>query len=803
MISPRWRKMLRDLRTAKGRFTMMVLAIAVGIFGVGTILSAYTILTRDISRNYLETNPAYALLEMDRVDDSLVEAVRLRPGIADAEASGMVTARIEVKPDEWKPLQLFVVKDFNGMRMNKFRPEAGAWPPEEGSILLERTGLPFLGIQVGDSLAIQTPNGSKRKVAVSGSVHDPSLAPSWQEQTAYGYVTPMTLESLGERNALHILKVTVRDQTQNPKAMEQTVAGLAAWLKQQGHTVDEIRIPPPGKHPHQSQMTAILVMMLLFSLMALALSAILTSTMIGGLLAEQVRQIGVMKAIGARSRQIAGLYLTLVVWMGLAAVLLGLPVSIAAGRGFARAVAELLNFTIYSESVPGWVFLVELAAGLLVPVSAALVPIHRITRITVREAIHDFGTSRKAFGTGRLDILLGKLRGLDRTLILALRNTFRRRGRLLLTLGLLGAAGGMFMTSMNVKSAWETNLADAASHRHYDLEIRLNRPEQEDKLTSIISGIPGVQRVEFWNMAPAGRARPDGLEVVRTYPDGGHASFTLRSVPAEIKTVDWTFQKGRLLRPGEAGAVVLNHTAYALFPGVQVGDSVSLSVNGQPLQLTVVGIVKELITPASAYVSPETFASVTGRTGYSNAVRVVMDRHDTDMRTDVAQAIERQLEKEGISLKISITEMMLDEAIGGHVYILIFALILMSVLMAIVGALGLMSTMGTNVTERTREFGVMRTIGGKSGTVLRNVISEGVFIGLMSSVIAIAVSLPLSITVGRLIGKMAFLFPLPLVISPAGIGIWLAVIVFGSAAASAYPAWKASQLTIRETLAYN
>ena len=74
----------------------------------------------------------------------------------------------------------------------------------------------------------------------------------------------------------------------------------------------------------------------------------------------------------------------------------------------------------------------------------------------------------------------------------------------------------------------------------------------------------------------------------------------------------------------------------------------------------------------------------------------------------------------------------MDNALSGHVYILIFALIMMSVIMAVVGVLGLMSAMGTSVIERTREFGVMRAIGGRSGTVMRNVISEGVFIGMMS-----------------------------------------------------------------------
>jgi len=801
-LSPRWRKLAGDLRNARGRLSMMVLAMAVGMFGIATIMGAYTILTREISRNYLGTNPASALIEVDRVTDELMQAVRHRPGIANAEADSSVWARVEVKPDEWMPLLLFVVKDFRAMEIGMFRPESGAWPPPEGSMLLERTALQLVNGTIGREIAVQTSNGPKRKIVLSGLVHDPGLAPSWQEQTAYGYITPFTLAFLGESGTLDTLKVTVSDPSPDIIAIERTVAGLAGWLKQQGHIVGEIRIPPPGKHPHETQMRAVMFMLFLFSLMALVLSAVLTASTIGGMLAQQVRQIGVMKAIGARSSQIAGIYLVLVVLQGGVAVALGLPTGIAAGRGLARAVAELLNLTLYSEAVPGWVYLVQLLAGLLVPFLIALIPILRATRITVREAINDYGTSIKASASNRLDALLGRIRGVDRTLLLSIRNTFRRRGRLALTLGLLSAAGAMFLTALNVRSAWERNLSDASSDRRYDLEIRLNRPHLEEKVLAVISGVPGVQKVEPWDLDPAAVSRPDGLEIERTYPDRGHGSFTLRSVPPGSRMIQLTMLGGRWLQPGDSDAVVLNHIALRLFPGVKVGDTIGISVQGRNTGFRVVGIAREILTPAAAYTSPEGFNRALVRSGETNAVRVVMKGHNEKTIGAVTREIERALEREGIGVKIDFSETRLDNALSGHVYILVFALILMAVIMAVVGVLGLASAMGTSVVERTREFGVMRAIGGSSGTVMRNVIGEGVFIGLMSWCIAVVLSLPLSAGVGRLVGTLAFHFPLPLVLSPGAMFIWLAIISLGSAAASAYPARRASQLTIRETLAY-
>ncbi|MBK7317958.1 FtsX-like permease family protein [Candidatus Villigracilis affinis] len=72
--------------------------------------------------------------------------------------------------------------------------------------------------------------------------------------------------------------------------------------------------------------------------------------MITGLLAQQIRQIGIMKAIGARTRQITGLYLVLIVSLGIAASLIGVPLGIAAGRGFTGVIAQLqtLKFTAMS-----------------------------------------------------------------------------------------------------------------------------------------------------------------------------------------------------------------------------------------------------------------------------------------------------------------------------------------------------------------------------------------------------------------------------------------------------------------------
>lgn len=804
----------------------MVIAIAVGIFGVSTVMTSYSILTREISRNYMNTNPASATLEVDKVDNKLIEDIRKQPGIKDAEAGSIISARIEKKPGKWSPILLFVVKDFDAMRMNKFTRESGAWPPPKGSILLERNSLSMLNAKTGSKFNVQTPSGTSQMVSVSGVVHDPGLAPSWMEQTAYGYITVETQNLLSEGLALRNVKIMTGEPS-NDLAIDKTVTGLTAWLTQQGYEVGEIRIPPSGKHPHESQMAGILSMLLIFSVMALALGAILTSTMISGILAQQVRQIGVIKAIGGRSSQIVVLYGSLVFLISMASFAIGLPLGILAGRAFAGVISSLLNFTLYSKAVPIWAYLLQFAVGISTPLLAALYPILKISRTTVREAINDFGVSRKMFGSGKFDKLLSgafgnlfkntkdgsgsgshldslRMPGLSENAVMALRNTFRRKGRLLFTLALLIAAGSMFATSLNVKTAWEEYVRSAASVRQYDMEFRFNRLEPTNKVFSIINNIEGVRKIESWSTAPAALSRPDNLIVVRTYPDGGHGSFTIRSYPAGSKMLNTQLASGRKLNGEESGVALLNNMTKMFLPDAKVGDKITLMVNNRNVSLRVVGLTREILTQPTVYVSTGTFNSLTktGQAERTNVVRIVTYKHDNASRNQIAAKIEKALEGNSVSVRAIVTEEMLDGAITGHVYIFVFALLLMAAIMAVVGVLGLTSTMSTNVIERTREFGVMRTIGGKSKTVLHNVIFEGAFIGLMSWVVAIALSLPLSLLVGNFLGNMAFRSALPLILSPTGVLVWFAIITAGSVLASGFPAKKASRLTVRETLAY-
>jgi putative ABC transport system permease protein len=548
-------------------------------------------------------------------------------------------------------------------------------------------------------------------------------------------------------------------------------------------------------------MTAVLMMLVIFAVMALGLSVILVATLVNALLAAQVRQIGVMKAIGGRTGQIAGLYLVMVLVVGAAATALGTLLAIPAARAFAAAVGELLNFTITDASLPSRVFAALLAGGLAAPLLAALVPILRGSRITVQAALADVGVKGDAFGGRGLDGLLASLRGLDRTLLMGLRNAFRRRGRLLLTLGLLAAGGGMFMTGLNVRAAWDRRMEEGMARRHFDVEVDLNGLEPVEPTLARLRATPGVQAAEAWGYAPAALARTGLAAVERTYPDGGHGSLTVRGVPAGSTFVTFPLLEGRWLRPGDTDAMVLNQGMRGQLPHAKVGDAVTLAVDGRPLTGRVVGIVEELGAAGVAYVPAARMAEAAGAPGQARSFRVAFASRDPEAQQAALARVEAVLRATGASVALVLSDRELRSAVGAHLAILIDALLFMALLMALVGALGLASAMGTSVVERTREFAIMRTLGGTPRTVLRNVLAEGVFIGALSFLLAVPASLPFSLLVGRVVGNLSFRTPLPFVLSHGGTLAWLAIVLLGATLASLLPARRASQLTVQDALA--
>ena len=819
-IPPRWRKIVGDVVQNRGRIAMMLVSIAVGAFTVAVISTANIILEREINRGYLATNPPSAMFDVDRLDDKMIATAKNQEGIQFAEASGRHWGRIEVRPNEWLPLLLFVSTDFRAQHIGTVNLEAGNWPENAAGVVIERTALPLAQSVLGGTINVQTPNGTPHRLTVTGVVHDAGVAPAWQQQTVYGYITPSTLRLLGESDALHSLKIALNESNDSPQELnnpitnrlmtERIAVGVAEQLKRDGYSIGEIQIPP-RQHPHWGLMRKMVSMLLIFSALTLLLSAVLTATLTASILAPQVRQIGMMRAIGARSSQIFQLYAGLILAIGIIAVGIALPLGIFAGRRLAGYVAYNQNLDVSNFSVSPWIYLLQMLAGAGIPLLLAFIPIFFATRRPVRETLSEYGVQSPRATTGNFLLWASRLMRLFPmrsfpALTLAVRNAVRRKTRLALTIGLLATAGALFVTSMNILAAWKQNLIDARIDRHVDIEIRLAKPQPAEAVIANVVAIAGVKHVEAFAESAVAVTRRDGLSITRTFPDGGHGSLSVHAVPvsehATSQFITPSVISGRWIKPANLEETVINQQALAFFPDAKVGDQIHVKLRGHELQLQIAGIIRERLTGATMYMSTEAYAHAVGETGLTQALRIGLENANDDAATRIAGTIEQSLERAGFKVIESTSQVQVGRALAGHLFILIFILIMMSVLMAIVGVLGLASAMATSVLERTREFAVLRAIGAGNGSILRTVIGEGLFIAALSVLVASVLSVPFTIWIATLIGAASLGPAMGVVLSATAIPLWLAIALASAALASGYPARRAIRMTIRDALDY-
>jgi putative ABC transport system permease protein len=820
-----WVKLRRDLRATWPRIALMVAAIAVSLTAFSTVLYAWSAITRETERAYLSTEPASATIRFGPAIDAeqmsaIVAEARDRPGVLEATGRTQFTSDIEVNGRARdNQLQVFAGAAGDPLRMAKFFPRQSTWPPDPGEIFIGGDSLAMLGVAVGDTVTVETPDGETARLRVADTVYDPSLSPASQEQTGRGYLSTASLAGLGQggtpsgrwssSSPLDQLKIQVADPGQATPSRDRdaivAVAGdVAEWLQQEhGLAIEEIQVPEPYAHPHKGQAEALLGALLIGAGAALLLSAILVANMLNGLFTQQIPQIGIMKAIGARAGRIGRLYLAMTLVVAGVATMLALVPGILIGRAFVPNVFDFLGIESASVGPAWWTYLVVLAAGLLLPVLMALVPLVKTSRTTVRAAIDHRGLGSSPQVATRLLARLGRLPRVNRGILMALRNPIRRPARFALSVGLLAGAGTMFVAGMSARDGMNAVASESTGQLRWDVVVQLPGSISASALAPV-EAVPGVDRVEGWTITSASVSGPGAIPISRTYPDQGHGRLAVTAIPAGTSMLARPkLLEGRWLKAGETGTIVLNQVTLANADfDIEAGDTVALIVQGKSTTWRVVGIAEERGATSSAYVTADGLAKAMGQPLGSNTLRIATDRHDEQTREAVAAAVDDRLTSAGVEVQSASSAGRQEAVTGGHLEPILVILLATALPMGVIGCIGLASTMGANVLERIREFGVMHAIGAHPRTVRRIVVAEGVFIALASCLVAVIPVLGLTAAMGAVLGNTFMYAPLPFRVSILAAAIWTVLVILGAMLATDAAASRASRLTVREALAY-
>ncbi len=794
VLKPRWSKVFTDLWEDKTRTGLVVASIAVGVFAIGMIINAYVILKEDINHAYEAVNPPNVEVRTDLFDKDLVRVVEKIPGVKEAEGRRVIEIRARKGAESWQNLKLIGVTDFTS-GINLLDPIEGAQFPGENEALISESMMQITGFQMGDTLEIELPDGITHELIVAGLVTDQTMSKPEPNPTNNAYVTMKTLRSFGLDGNFNRLYITVGDG-RDLALIAKVAAIVEDKVKKSGLNIHRLDEDPSNIHPAADSILAVIgILGALGGLITILSSSLIINTL-NALMTQQLRQIGVMKLVGGRSIQILGMYLILIVIYGLIALAIAVPLGALAGYTLAWFITSLMGATLQGFRVVPMAVVTQALIAILIPLGAGFFPVNSGAKTSVQRAISNYRPGSQSAKRTLINFNARWISWISRPILLSFRNTFRKKGRLILTIFTLTVAGAVFIAVFNVRDSMSAVMDQLMQHFLGDVTVSFRQPYKVGKVERTLLEIPGINGVEGWGGA-AGEIWDENENAV--------TGLIISAPPADTKLLTPEFVAGRWLLPGEERTVVISDTIYSFYPNLKPGDMLTIKLPGQRQEeWKVVGIFKfvDTLGDPMAYADFNFIAERTHTPNQAASYRVITASHETAFQEQIVRHIDDYLNDRNFSVQSVQSGTLLRENATQAVNTLVVFLLIMAVLTAVVGSIGLTGTMSINVLERTREIGVMRTIGAVDLVIMQSVIIEGLVIGLITWLLAIGVSFPISFVLLKIVGEAMMGSAMALVFTPFGILLWLGIVIVLSIFASIMPARNAARLTINEVLAY-
>ena len=810
MMRPRWRKIFHDLIDNKMRTLLVVFSIAVGVFSIGVIAGTYVIISNDMSASYAANQPMNIELRTDSFDSSLVETLNNLRTVKTAEGRRVFNLRVRIPGDNvWTTLDLVAIQDYSNIQINLLRPIQGSSTPSSKHVLLEKKALENLNVPIGSQLEFQLADGTLKKLTVAGIVQDQTSGAGDFLAPPMAFISMDTLKYLAQPDSFNRMLVILAQNGNDPSYLNEMAATLKDKVEKNDVVVYRTRTARSDRHPMATIVEAVIGILGAMGVLILFLSSSLIANTLSALLNQHKRHIGVMKLVGGSQKQVFGMYIVLILAFGLIALLLAIPLGGQGAYALSAFVADKLNFSLTGYRIVPFALVIQVVIGLAVPLMVGLLPVLNGSRVTVQRALsndlsQDEGTIKDIapkketpLEKYRQRIMAGLARRgihLPRPLLISLRNTFRRKGRLVLTLFTLTMGGAIFIAVFNVQFSLNQYIDQIGKYFIADVTLDFDTPYRLKKVELDGLRVPGVQAVEGWAYASA--------EVF--YEDQTAAgNVTILAPPVDSKLVEPILISGRWLQPGDEKAIAVSESILDLFPDLQPGDNLRLKINGKEADWVVVGLFQFVNQEGTiAYGTYEYISRLTHMANRSFSYRVVTVDHSPQAQQAMSEELDAYFRNLGYHLREARTGMSTLKTASESLNILVVFLLIMAVLTALVGSMGLAGSMSMNVLERTREIGIMRSIGAGNRAITTMVIVEGMIIGSMSWLFGVVVSFPITYMLSGIISETIFNSSIPVKFTFEGFGLWLLVVLFLSVVASLLPARNAASLTIREVLAY-
>lgn len=789
------RKSIRDMMMRWRATLLAIFALTIGLWGVGTLLTSVYILTNDLNQNFKNTNPPHLIIESVDFGELDIEQLLNMPAVETIEFRDQSMLRVEIRPNAWLPIILFGVEDFTQMSLAKFSPFAGEFPPKLGSLAIERNGSQLIKqnnvslseLNVGSVARIQS-KGKLVNSDVSSIIFDPGQAPSTQDAVIYAYTDMQNYTHLSGKPARQRMIMRFNN-VQTKGDVEAEYTKISAVLNGQNIDVKSYKIPQFDEHPHQFQLNTILYINVMIGFLSFVISMVLISQLMNSVFTQEIRQIGIMKAMGGTRGHIFMNYAFYILAISIVSIVIGVPLAIATGKAFSSFIASMINFDILTTQLPIFIAVILIVLGLVMPFIFSLASLRKGIHISINDALGDYGidadsqtSAQNAFGFG------------SSSLSLSVRNVARRKTRMMVTVATMALGVAIFLTGFNARESLKTFLDNNVAAMQFDIRVVLAKNTDRDVAIAPFADIAAIKSIDTWVGVRGKIDRKDGSKT---------ASVLMVASPFDNQLNKHDLINGTWLSNSEQFEFVANQQAALELKPAIVGYRYKLNLNGRQIDAKLMGIVREF-DEKKIYIDQAKYNAIANPTEQVNILMMGLNSRDYDNVIAAKQHVEQVIEANEIDVMYTVSQIEWTKILFDHLNIILMVILFLSLLVLSVSSLGMASAMGINVMERTREIGVLRAIGATPKQVISLFVTEGFIVSGISVLLGLIIAQPLSSFAATFFGELILGedTPLEYVFSLEGFLITLVVTLAFGYIASRIPAGKATRTTVRQAIAY-
>ncbi len=666
-----------------------------------------------------------------QLDADDLAALRAVPNVEGLDARATFGTEMRVG-DRTQDVWLVGVRDFDDQQVNVIENDDGRAPQASAPVfealtdpVNEQTGRG--AGSVGDTVLVGSWRSEFEEVAITGEGTSVLFAYNAVDWIPVLYVPVEVVWDLAPYDDL-FTQVEFRVSDRDDAAVAEAIDAVRAELLDIKPSVQYnalVEIRPAGEWPGEDDFDNFLVLFWVIAGVSLVSALVLVASTMTTLVRDQAREIAIMKSIGGSRRRIIVNYLTTSALLGAAGT--------AVGTAIGLPVSNLLTGYLgqFQGIAPDWRFS-WLALGLSVAVGfggtllASMPALLRGTRVTVREGLGG-QYDAAGFGAGKIDRLVARARWLPRTAQIGLRGVARRKGRTIATQLQIALAVGTLLgfSAMLITMLEVSEQSRSAEGGDIELYGSGSGRELDTRAAERVAAVDGVARVQ-----PV-----IGLDVLV-----GETDTFAWGLPAD-PVYPYELTDGRWFSAAEnenREQVAVVGPALANIHDLDVGDTVRVETVGGPVPLEVVGIDSTLVGDGQAVFVPiDTALSLTGR-GEPSWFWITTTSGNTADIDRVATEIRETLDRGGYGYRVDVRYIARDAERREDRTIVAIVLAL-GIPVVAMGMIGLVSAMTTNILERTREIGILRSIGARARDIRRIFLAEAMVLVVLGWLAGIGV----------------------------------------------------------------